>query len=74
MSTSEVTHLKTMTGNLSIGAPTVTACMMVIIVQIVDTTNKINNFSQQYYETIDNYDTCIICKYSYFSPDKFQCP
>ena len=74
MNTSEVIHLKTVTGSLSIGVPTMTVCMMDATVQIVDITNKIIQFNQQYYETIDNYDTCIICKYSYFSPDKFQCP
>lgn len=40
MNTSEVIHLKTVTGHLSIGALTVTACMTVITVQIVDITNN----------------------------------
>lgn len=43
MNTSEVIHLKTVTGHLSIGALTVTACMTVITAQTVtvDITNKI---------------------------------
>lgn len=40
MNTSEVIHLKIVIGNLSIDVPTVTACMMVVTVQTVDTTNK----------------------------------
>lgn len=40
MNTSEVIHLKTVIGHLSIGAPTVTVCMMDAIVKTVDTTNK----------------------------------
>lgn len=40
MNTSEVIHLKTVTGNQNTDVLIVTVCMMVIIVQIVDITNK----------------------------------
>ena len=40
MNTSEVIHLKTVIGSLSIGVPTVTVCMMDATVQTVDITNN----------------------------------
>ena len=46
MNTSEVIHLKTVTGNQNTDVLIVTICMMVITVHAVDTTNKIIQFNQ----------------------------